>query len=1499
MRLLPFFLARPARFGLVAMCLLTLAAPGCSDSGSSDDDDAGTVADAATPDGENGGTDTDVLGDAGGTDVGGTPDVDEDAGGGPEDTGAPQDTGTPDDVAAPDDIVEDAGSMGDADDGGAEDAGPIDDMPGGDDAVSDDAGAEDMGSMEDAGGEDAGGEDAGSEDAAGCEKIAPSVLPGHLIITEVMFKPVSTNEPDGEWFEIKNTTGAPIVLNGLVITDDNDVDLHTVDSCGLTIGAGEVAVFAREGNSNNNGGIVPTYTYGSAINLANTKDTIKLKAGSTVVDSVTWDFTWSFLAQLVGASAQLDPLKETANGNDSPDSWCPSQQPMASGDLGTPGTQNPSCPLPPDGDKDQIPDDIDNCPEKNNPAQGDADADGVGDVCDNCVNDFNDTQIDSDGDGAGDACDPQVCGDGEIDLNEDCDDGNLVENDGCNSCKIAPIVASPVLISELFVHSINVDDGFSEWFEIYNTTEQAVDIEGWTISTGKGGQHVIANGGPLEIAPGGFRVIGASKSKIFNGKVTVDYAWKNISLDDTSDTLSLFDVNGALVDSVTWGVDTPTPSTGKAMQLDPAYSDSIKNNNPLYWCDALSLIPAGFDYGSPGALNPTCTPDGGDKDNDGVANENDNCVLISNPNQLDGDNDGLGDLCDNCVDISNAEQLDNDSDGVGSVCDNCPNFPNPLQTDSDGDGFGDFCDSLKCGDGVLDIYEECDDGNLFPGDGCSSNCLNENYSEGVVIITEIMVWPKQVTDPFGEWVELHNTSTDIIDINGWTLKDNGNNSHVINKPSGLPIPPGGYVVVGVNGDPLTNGGYTPDYVYDGKEFTLSNPADQVVLEWNGQPIDTVSYFIKGALCDPINPAPGCEEQGYDIVNGKSLQLALTALDFVSNNAPNAWCSGKKQFGGGDFGSPGEPNPSCINPCKDDATQTINKPDETPCGDGLWCQTGECVPIPFCGDGFINVAGEECDDGNLLPGDGCDAKCKKEPEPLPDGTLVITEVMPNPDAADDKDGEWFEVFNPTQNPINLLQGECSAGGQLNGKVCFEKSDCGLGEQCEGWKIVDDGQPLAEVHTIGALCGNGRTEASEECDDGNADVNDGCAPTCETEGTCTALSFDGQGGYAELTPNALSPVEFGAKMTVHGWFLLDQLYGNGLCDDGNPCTDLFAVGDTGSYHVTARVKDGNLWAVAGGEAIEVGPALTGTWFHLAFVIQEGSVTAWYNGSKAAAKTVQQWPLAGTKAPRVTIGATIDAGTGVVLRALHGRVSSFHIRDDATFKFPFGPQAAWPADQKGNVVSLPFSEAIGNTLFDQSGKGHSAGQIGGTWNNAILGNASGPYCAVGGQLLAETTPLTPGQDAYIIDPFTYALFVRSGDKDKNNGLDAFYAWGDNPTAGYYLLSNGSDAVILQNPQGAEVDKVAYSGSWPWGIGYAMMLKDGCFEPAQNDLESCWEAAGVSCAYGPNTGFSSFNDCSGGKQCASTEVCTPIADSVSCPSGECCVSKDRGTPGVPNSCN
>ena len=122
----------------------------------------------------------------------------------------------------------------------------------------------------------------------------------------------------------------------------------------------------------------------------------------------------------------------------------------------------------------------------------------------------------------------------------------------------------------------------------------------------------------------------------------------------------------------------------------------------------------------------------GEQCDDGNTADGDGCSAACQPESC-GDGtlqSSLGEECDdgNTVNGDTCTSLcitDTDGDGAGDVVDNCQGVSNPDQADTDGDSLGDACDTplvSECGNNQLEQPEECDDGNLTDGDGCSSAC---------------------------------------------------------------------------------------------------------------------------------------------------------------------------------------------------------------------------------------------------------------------------------------------------------------------------------------------------------------------------------------------------------------------------------------------------------------------------------------------------------------------------------------------------------------------------------------------------------------------------------------------------------------------------------------------------------------------------------------------------------------------------------------------------------
>jgi fibro-slime domain-containing protein len=218
----------------------------------------------------------------------------------------------------------------------------------------------------------------------------------------------------------------------------------------------------------------------------------------------------------------------------------------------------------------------------------------------------------------------------------------------------------------------------------------------------------------------------------------------------------------------------------------------------------------------------------------------------------------------------------------------------------------------------------------------------------------------------------------------------------------------------------------------------------------------------------------------------------------------------------------------------------------------------------CGDGINNQGGiEECDDGNVLPGDGCNGACKVEknwkcPPAGPCTRLIVCgdKQVGAGEVCDDgntTDGDGCNSTCTVQDPAFTC---------IPGQLCVRTSECGnkrieAGEDCEdgntnsgdgcsstcklegGWVCPNPGQPCKPA----PRCGDGVMQPTigEVCDDGNKADGDGCSADCKIKGVGCAC-----------TPGKLCvcpKVECGNGI----------LEGNEKCDDNNTTSGDGCSGD----------------------------------------------------------------------------------------------------------------------------------------------------------------------------------------------------------------------------------------------------------------------------------------------------------------------------------------------------
>jgi hypothetical protein len=169
------------------------------------------------------------------------------------------------------------------------------------------------------------------------------VAVGDLVISEIMNNPAAVLDADGEWFEVHNVTSQVIDLAGMSIRHTaNSTAAHTIGAT-LLVAPGGFAVLACNGNVADNGGVVADYVYDGSVSLNNSVDYLAIVlADGTVIDETSWNEASGLDPD--GASRSLDAAAMLATANDDDTNFCEASSTMPSGDAGTPGASNDSCP---------------------------------------------------------------------------------------------------------------------------------------------------------------------------------------------------------------------------------------------------------------------------------------------------------------------------------------------------------------------------------------------------------------------------------------------------------------------------------------------------------------------------------------------------------------------------------------------------------------------------------------------------------------------------------------------------------------------------------------------------------------------------------------------------------------------------------------------------------------------------------------------------------------------------------------------------------------------------------------------------------------------------------------------------------------------------------------------------------------------------------------------------------------------------------------------------
>ena len=386
-----------------------------------------------------------------------------------------------------------------------------------------------------------------------------------------------------------------------------------------------------------------------------------------------------------------------------------------------------------------------------------------------------------------------------------------------------------LVINEIMYNSPDADE---EWIELYNNTDQTIDLENWDVCDNDASHtHIIIPAG-YSVGPGEFFTISIETDGAF--PFTPDYdGTGNFALNNSGDGVRVWNPSHILVDVVNYDDSDPWPTSpdgdGPSLSLiDPDTDNSLAES----WLASIQ------DGGTPGSENFPPIP----------------YVTISNPNG--GEFISQGDAYDitwvfdfwtGDIDIKLVK------DGYSPIV---------IGSDiavADGIWTWNVSEAIQLGDDYKIMIVPVDP--IDPSDESDDFfSIIEPYVMPEIVITEIMYNPPEVDNDSLEFLELYNNGDETVDLEGFHFTEGI--EYIF--PS-VDLAPDNYLLVAVNSNAMMN-----TFGVDAMQWTdggLSNGGEDIELQ------DSFNNVIDFVLYDDHLPWDTLAD-GY----GPSLTLCNPDVD---------------------------------------------------------------------------------------------------------------------------------------------------------------------------------------------------------------------------------------------------------------------------------------------------------------------------------------------------------------------------------------------------------------------------------------------------------------------------------------------------------------------------------------------------------------------------------------------------------------------------------------------